>query len=166
MKHYPSIYLSGIIDGATEQEKQGWRDEVKSKWSGRCFDPTIRDFNIVSQYREIVESDLREIEQTDVLLAMYSRPSVGTSMEIVIAHKLGKPVVIIWNPKIISTISPWCRYFASVIVPNVDAALEWIGNWHQQQQRKPKPANAHHHRLRNCRRNRSRAPQWLGVAGR
>ena len=53
----PPLYLSGIMDGATEHEQHDWREEVKRKWSGHCFDPTRRNLDIETEYRDIVEAD-------------------------------------------------------------------------------------------------------------
>jgi len=64
----PPLYLSGIMDGATEHEQHGWREEVKRKWSGHCFDPTRRNLDIETEYRDIVEADLKDIAKSDVLL--------------------------------------------------------------------------------------------------
>ena len=69
------------MDGATDEEQHQWRELVKSKWPGRCFDPTRRNLDIEKQYRKIVESDLLDIEKSDVVLVNFIRPSSGTAME-------------------------------------------------------------------------------------
>lgn len=57
---------------------------------------------------EIVENDKADIDQCDVLLVMFTKPSVGTSMEILYAHERGKRIIIVSDQT--AVLSPWLLY--------------------------------------------------------
>lgn len=73
-------------------------------------------------YREIVELDKLDIKECDIVLANCPKPSVGTSMEILLAWQLGRPVVAVVD----GSVSPWLRYHTTRICGSVKEAVEWI----------------------------------------
>jgi nucleoside 2-deoxyribosyltransferase len=73
-------------------------------------------------YREIVDLDKLDVRQCDLILANCPKPSVGTSMEILLAWQLGKPVVVVAK----EPISPWLRYHATKICSSMSEAVDWI----------------------------------------
>src|SRR4051812_37977168 len=97
----PIIYLSGPIDNCTDDECMEWRRVLKSLYNDHYdfLDPTDRDFREpgygVKHGRLIVQFDKIDIVRSDVVLVNFQRPSIGTSMEIIYAHQLGKLVVIV-----------------------------------------------------------------------
>jgi nucleoside 2-deoxyribosyltransferase len=60
-----------------------------------AVDPMRRDFRggTVGHEVEIVEGDLADIDSCDVVLAAFTAPDEGTSMEAWYAHSKGVPVV-------------------------------------------------------------------------
>jgi len=60
-----------------------------------AVDPMRRDFRggTVGHEAEIVEGDLADIDSCDVVLAAFTAPDEGTSMEAWYAHSKGVPVV-------------------------------------------------------------------------
>lgn len=78
-------------------------------------------------YREIVELDKRDIRESDAMIVMYTRPTVGTCMEIHYASTIGVPIVVVDESN--KPISPWMRYHATAIVRTKEAALAKIGGW-------------------------------------
>jgi nucleoside 2-deoxyribosyltransferase len=73
-------------------------------------------------YRQIVEGDKKDIDASDCVLVMATKPGWGTAMEVLYAYGRGKPVVCITgeNP------SPWIRYHSVYMVPSLEAGLAAI----------------------------------------
>ena len=128
-----NVYLAGPINGCTDDECVTWRQWFIAQESDFFFvDPMKRDYRgkETEDYREIVELDKRDIRQADVLVVMYTQPSVGTSMEIFFAWTLGIPVVLINESNKPS--SPWLRYHCTASVRSKEKAMlklmEWFPN--------------------------------------
>lgn len=115
-------YLCGPINGCTDNEATDWRKWFHGFLPG-CLDPMKRDYRgrEAECYREIVELDKRDIRKADIVLVNYWKPSVGTSMEILYAWELGKPVIL-WC-RAGEVLSPWLRYHCLAIVHTKEAAL-------------------------------------------
>lgn len=126
-------YLCGPINGCTDDEAMTWREWFKQNANCMkvCFvDPMRRDYRgrESEDYREIVEMDKKDVREVDVLIVMYTQPSVGTSMEIFYAWTIGKPVILINESN--KPLSPWMRYHATAIVRTKELALEKIKEWY------------------------------------
>ena len=94
------IYLAGPITGCNDEQIHLWRDEVQAKYKKDFdfIDPTQRwEGNAIGDDKsphEIVEADQRGIESADGMLVNMWRESIGASIGMVHAHRLGKPVVV------------------------------------------------------------------------
>ncbi|MBW7865035.1 MAG: hypothetical protein GX580_05245 [Candidatus Hydrogenedens sp.] len=126
-----TIYLSGPIMDADEAESKPWRQRAKERLAGRfiLLDPMRRDFRDreIDSANEIVEFDLQDVRDADILLVNYSKPSIGTSMEVFYAaHDLGK-FVIAFSPLTFQDMSPWMVRYCTKILADLDAALDYIG---------------------------------------
>jgi nucleoside 2-deoxyribosyltransferase len=91
------IYLAGPMDFVSQEHQMGWRERVKLMSSGlEFFDPTRRPHDCGMTNQEIFDSDLKDIEDSDVVLAEVNEsgiPVFGTTCEIFYAsHVLKKPV--------------------------------------------------------------------------
>jgi len=107
-----------------------WRDVAKSLLSGdfRLLDPMRRSFRDqeVDSANEIVEFDLQDIRDADIILINYSKPSIGTSMEVFYAsHDLGK-FVVAFSPFLFKDCSPWMVRFCTKILPTLEDACSYI----------------------------------------
>ena len=80
-----------------------------------------------SDYREIVELDKRDVRSCDIIIVMYTQPSVGTSMEVFYAWTLGIPVIVINESG--KPVSPWLRYHSTTIVESKENAAEKASQW-------------------------------------
>lgn len=123
------IYLCGAINGCTDDEANSWRDEARILLENKfyeCVDPMDRDYRGVEGdvYREIVDLDKIDVKNSDVILVMYNKPSVGTSMEVFYAWNLVKPVVVV--DKTEKPLSPWLVYHSTKIVKSLRDAVDWI----------------------------------------
>ena len=122
-----TIYLCGPINGCTDEECRDWRELVKSLWSGPTLDPMRRDYRGRERdaTTEIVELDKVDVSSSDVLLVNYSKPSVGTSMEVLYAWERGKLVVVVARED--AELSPWLVYHAHAVRHTFADALTFIG---------------------------------------
>lgn len=124
------IYLCGPIMDCKLAEKKDWRTRAKERLAGRfiLLDPMRRSFrdNELASANEIVEFDLQDIRDADLLLVNYSKPSIGTAMEVFYAsHDLGK-FVIAFSPCEYALCSPWMVRFCTKITPDLESALSYV----------------------------------------
>lgn len=119
------VYLCGPINGCTDEECMDWREEAKRHLPD-TLDPMRRDYRGKEQtaYREIVEGDIADIDESDVLLVNYDRPSVGTSMEIFYAHGKGKHIVVVHSKG--AVLSPWLLYHTDYFFTSFETALNFL----------------------------------------
>lgn len=123
------VYLGGPINGCTDEEASGWREQVKPLIDAaglQWLDPMDRDYRGREMEpgiaAKIVENDKADIEQCDVLLMNCPKPSVGTSMEVLYGFQQGKRVIAVLPEQAVP--SPWIVYHAEVQYGSiVDAAL-------------------------------------------
>ena len=129
-----TIYLCGPINGCSDDEATTWRERVKAylRTGGRAWtrDPMDRDYrgHEAAAYREIVELDKRDVRESDAVLVNYSKPSIGTAMEILYAWEIGKPVVL-WVDLAdadLAPLSPWLRYHSTTIVYTFEDAMRAV----------------------------------------
>lgn len=114
------VYLGGPINGCTDEEASGWRDEATlllESGGHEAVDPMVRDYRGREMEpgiaAEIVETDKADIDGADVLLMNCPKPSVGTSMEIHYGATLGKRVISVVPDE--SVPSPWLVYHSTVV---------------------------------------------------
>lgn len=134
----PRVYLCGGINGLSDADACDWRELAKSLLAGfEAVDPMRRDYRgkEAAFAKEIVLADLADIESSDVVLAMCSRPSWGTGMEIRFASDIGKSIVAI-HPAAVP-VSPWLTHHvhelhstiedacASLVDPDGDFQHRW-----------------------------------------
>lgn len=120
----PRVYLAGppFADDyrrrATELVRAlGWEP----------VDPMRRDFRGRTEGHEdeIVTGDLEDIRSCDALLADFSEPDEGTSMEAWYAHGLGKPVVVYTAGR---TPHPWTVYVAASVHAELGDAVRALAD--------------------------------------
>ena len=124
------IYLSGPIMDEHEGVAREWRESAKRLLGDKFFllDPMRRNFKDreVDSANEIVRFDLQDVEDADLLLVNYNKPSIGTSMEIFHAsHNLGK-FVVAFSPYSFKDCSPWMVKYCTKILLTLEDACEYI----------------------------------------
>ncbi len=114
------VYLGGPINGCTDEEASGWREQVKPAFEAAghdWVDPMVRDYRGREMEpgiaAEIVEVDKTDIEGCDVLLMNCPKPSVGTSMEVLYGWERGKKIHAVIPEN--ATPSPWLVYHTHAI---------------------------------------------------
>ena len=124
------IYLSGPIMDEHAGAAREWRDVAKRLLGGRfgLLDPMRRKFvdRQVDSANEIVEFDLQDVRDADIILVNYSKPSIGTSMEVFYAaHDLGR-FVVAFSDFEFRDCSPWMARYCTKILPSLEDAAEYI----------------------------------------
>ncbi len=124
------IYLSGPIMDASEGAAREWREAAKARLGAkfRLLDPMRRKFvdRQVDSANEIVEFDLQDVRDADLLLVNYSKPSIGTSMEVFYAaHDLGK-FVVAYSQLEYRDCSPWMARYCTKILGSLSEAVDYI----------------------------------------
>jgi nucleoside 2-deoxyribosyltransferase len=135
-----TIYLCGPMEHVSQEEALGWRQQAttlfeRHNYTNDCdpnivtLDPTRRIHNFEQRYmKRIFELDLRDIRESDIILANLDNPSIakhGTSMEVFYAaYVLRKPVVAFKADA--STIHPFFESLVTEWRSTVDKACETI----------------------------------------
>lgn len=127
----PTIYLAGPINGATDEEANGWRQAFMARLP-RCgfLDPMVRDYRGREDdcVEEIVQGDKQDILDSDVVLAYAWQQSWGTAMELFYAWDRkttgGRKIVVVVPEG--QRVSPWLRYHSDIVVPTLEKASLWI----------------------------------------
>lgn len=121
----PVVYLAGPINGCTDAEANDWRTVMKGHFPD-ALDPMRRDYRgrEDESVSEIVELDKQDIASCDVFVANCPQPSYGTAMEILYAHQIGKPVVVIVPTD--RPVSPWIRYHSYRVVNRLQDAVSAV----------------------------------------
>jgi len=124
------IYLCGPIMWCSESESTEWRSQAKSLLGDafELLDPMRRNFkdNEVDSANEIVEFDLQDVRDADILLVNYSKPSIGTSMEVFYASYDLNKFIVAFSPFTFSDCNPWMVKFCTKILPTVNDAVTYI----------------------------------------
>ena len=125
-----TIYLCGpIMDESTGVARE-WRKVIAQKL-GKSFillDPMRRNFKDreVDSANEIVEFDLQDIRNADILLVNYSKPSIGTAMEVFYAANNLRKFVVAFSPFDFKNSSPWMVRYCTKILPSLDTAVAYL----------------------------------------
>ena len=128
------VYLCGPMAGCTDKEAGGWREEAAARLSEYgivTLNPMDRDYRDTkygddpeSVLPDLVEEDKIDIEMSDVLLVNYSKVSVGTSMEIMLAWQRAKRVIVVAPEDLI--LSPWILYHSHQVYHDMGEAYDHI----------------------------------------
>lgn len=119
------VYLAGGIFGLDDVACKGWREEAKQLLGDMIIaDPMVRDYRGQedTNYKRIVGSDLRDINNSRYMLVNASKPSWGTAMEIVYARQLGLTIVAFTDGRV----SPWLRYHCNKVYNTLADATAFL----------------------------------------
>ena len=115
----PRVYLAGP-PFADEYRRRATALAEAASWE--AVDPMRRDFRGATAGFEddIVAGDLEDIDSCDVVLAAFTSPDEGTSMEAWYAHSRGIPVVVYTGG---SPEHPWTVYVAASVHAQLEGAV-------------------------------------------
>jgi nucleoside 2-deoxyribosyltransferase len=116
------VYLAGP---PFADEYRRLADRLVRELGWEPVDPMRRDFRGRTQGHEdeIVSGDLTDIDSCDAVLADFSEPDEGTSMEAWYAHGLGKPVVVYTAGR---APHPWTVYVAAAVCADLEEAVRVV----------------------------------------
>lgn len=124
------VYLCGGINALSDADAKDWREYAKERLGvENCIDPMRRDYRGIEDQNvdAIVTEDLRDIDQSKILLVNATRPSWGTAMEVFYAHQKRKAIVAFVGD---SRVSPWLRYHCdNLIVETLKEAVDQCATW-------------------------------------
>lgn len=126
----PKIYLSGPIMDADPNGAREWRSKAKELLSENfdLLDPMRRSFvdRAVDSANEIVRFDLQDVDDADVILVNYSKPSIGTAMEVFYAGHVKDKFIVAFSPFSFQDSSPWMVKYCTKILPSLEEAAQYI----------------------------------------
>ena len=136
------LYLSGGMSGLTVEESNGWRIKVKQDLFAFILNGTLKVFNpmdsyIHSEYRmnekEAMQYDLNILRKSSYILVYFNDiKSLGTAMEIAIAHELKIPIIGVFDNKenynALDTLHPWVYNMCDVVLDSLDDAIRYSKN--------------------------------------
>lgn len=107
-----------------------WREQAKRDLGEHflLLDPMRRNFKDreVDSANEIVEFDLQDVRDADLVLVNYSKPSIGTAMEVFYASHVLNTFVIAFSPFSFRDCNPWMVKYCTKILPSLEAAVAYI----------------------------------------
>lgn len=139
------IYLAGGMQNLSFEEQNEWREifmtkvrlKVEAQIDCACdvSIPSVRFINPVQYYnfknpvhgteKEIMNFDTRLVRNSDLIVVNANDPhSVGTSMEIAIAHEHNIPVLILAEND--EELHPWWVEMADKIFDNINDMYDYI----------------------------------------
>jgi nucleoside 2-deoxyribosyltransferase len=115
----PRVYLAGP---PFADEYRSRADELVRARGWEPVDPMRRDFRggTEGHEAEIVDGDLADIDSCDAVLAAFTAPDEGTSMEAWYAHSRGIPVVVYTGG---SPPHPWTVYVSVSVHARLEDAV-------------------------------------------
>ena len=119
----PRVYLAGP---PFAEEYRARASALVHAAGWEPVDPMRRDFRGRTEGNEveIVGGDLADIDSSDVVLAAFTAPDEGTSMEAWYAHSRGIPVVVYTGG---TPAHPWTVYVARSVHPELEDAIAALG---------------------------------------
>lgn len=129
-----NIYLSGSCKNS-ENYGNGWRKAIKFELEHTtdyiCFNPN--DYYNYGDLKpktdkECMQFFLHKLRTTDLVIVNLdnSNSSVGTGMELILAHELHKPIIG-FNDN--DTTYPWSRELCDVVLETEDEVVDYIINY-------------------------------------
>lgn len=136
------LYLSGGMSGLTVEESNGWRIKVKQDLFAFILNGTLKVFNPMDSYihneyrmneKEAMQYDLNILRKSSYILVYFNDiKSLGTAMEIAIAHELKIPIIGVFDNKenynALDTLHPWVYNMCDVVLDSLDDAIRYIKN--------------------------------------
>ncbi len=120
-----TIYLAGPISGCNDDQRFGWRRDLKGAFAKEFtfIDPTDNLIGANQSHYKLVQADIEAIRRADAVIANMWRESVGTALGVLHAHDASKPVVIC-DPNFIN--SRMLAFYADSVVRDTTAAIEAV----------------------------------------
>lgn len=106
-------------------------DPLRDKFicnSSKLTDKMEKNYEENFTCNEIVHRDIRDINNSDILLMDLIEPSIGSSMEIMYASFYNKIIIVVTTNPLIR-LHPWINSLSTKIFENMDDAIDYIRNY-------------------------------------
>ena len=134
------IFLSGGMSGLSIEQMTGWRNEFRNAMSTHdgvkiISPPDLFAFGGGCYEKEAFDYDLYWVRNCDVLVVNLNKlDSIGTAQEIMLAHTLNKPIIMICEEKVYDDVHPWykeeaTRFFLYQSQMDLSETLVDVGNY-------------------------------------
>ena len=121
----PRFYLSGAMTDVDKNESIQWRRYLSSIFPG-VFNPW-EYWDVVDEYdnREVMNYDLNKLRKSDLVIVNFelNPKSIGTNMEIAIAHELRIPII---GFCVTEELHYWQRDMCEKIFDNWDDLINYV----------------------------------------
>ena len=133
-----TIYLAGKMSGLTHIEMNTWRLAAQNRLSHFGLDTVnpcdYYNFELdPSTYTdtEVMQFDLWAVRNSDLILVNLDYPdSIGTAMELYVAHEYKIPIIAYRTDGQLSAVHPWVRLCCAKICGNLDEAIRYIAKYY------------------------------------
>lgn len=132
------VYLGGPIDLVNENDRIQWRkgmaDVLLNTYGISTFDPAaafnveLRDYQVSRQLVHINEVALSTCDFA-VFVMSPNQPSIGTPIELMLAHKQLKPNVVIWGGDPEKPLPAYVSALAGNVVYTTEQAINAVVRW-------------------------------------
>jgi hypothetical protein len=99
------IYASGLLEPVLPSDAD---DTIRWSYAVGSYTP------LAELCTALVEQDLQQLQQSDGALFLLPEPSIGTAMEIVYAHRVDIPSVVLVPLRLLY--HPWLRYHSTMVL--------------------------------------------------
>lgn len=133
-----NIFLSGGIKDLCAEDYYDWRVYVKERLEDcckriECFNPVDHfDYleNSISNQpiqteKEIFRLETHKVRKSDLLIANWNSQSIGTAMEIAIAHENKIPILLLHQDTSVE-LYPWIEICADKVFNDVESIVLYI----------------------------------------
>ena len=128
------------MSGLSKEQMTGWRNEFRNAMSTHdgvkiISPPDLFAFGGGCYEKEAFDYDLYWVRNCDVLVVNLNKlDSIGTAQEIMLAHILNKPIIMICEEGAYDDVHPWykeeaTRFFLYQSQMDLPKLLEDIGNY-------------------------------------
>jgi hypothetical protein len=130
------IFLSGGMSNLSFNEQNTWRKEIKDKLENYDCDFKVKCINPVEYYNtfnegmydsdlEVMNFDLHRLKTSNLIIVDFNdKKSIGTNMEIAIAHENEIPILGLVSSE--HDLHPWQYAMCSKVFTDMEALIEYI----------------------------------------
>ena len=134
-----SIYLAGAMTGLPFNEQISWRNDFTDMIQERRAIERIMVFNPCLAYspsdnrhkteKEVMRYEIYNLKKADVVVVnLNNQDSIGTCMEIAIAHDHGIPIVGLYDGD--EPLHPWLEECCTRVCDSMDELIEYVADYY------------------------------------
>lgn len=133
------IYLAGPMTGLSFHDQIDWRNDFTDMIQDRRAVERILVFNPCLAYspsdnrhkteKEVMRYEIYNLKKADVVVAnLTGQSSIGTCMEVAVAHEHGIPIVGLYKDA--EPLHPWLNECCTRVCDSMDELIEYIADYY------------------------------------